>query len=243
MEETDTYPPQLGIHYHVGFENAIYIDEFEGITSDYRGAFKWYSGNLYYRYATQSEFGVARVNASGTTTGLIDQAIGVYWNHLNFAFDIDTSNGDLFFVYASDNILDESTVWSGTITSTSFTSFFSTLTTFPFPRTIQVTISTDTFGTNRGPDSLRVTGTDANGNTKTETLTRTAGTQTVSQYFEGFMTITNIEGLAQFTNTTSGSVRVVETRTSSLEIKKRTSAGVENNRFDGYTRACRFDDT
>ena len=226
VEETDTYPPQLGIHYHVGFENTIYIDEFEGITSDYRGAFKWYSGNLYYRYATQSEFGVARVNTSGTTTGLIDQAIGGYWNHLNFAFDIDTSNGDLFFVYASDNSYPTALIWSGSIPSTSFTSVYNTLITYPVPRAIRISLSTTDFN-RRGPAALRVTGTDANGNTKTETLTRTAGTQSVSQVFEGFMTITNIEGFGFFSNTASGSVRVAETHTSSLEIKKRTSAGVE----------------
>ena len=99
VEETDTYPPQLGIHYHVGFENALYIDEFEGIVADYRGSFKWYSGNLYYRYATDSEFGVARVNTSGTTTEMIDQATLNYHNHLNFAFDV-TSGGDIYFVYS-----------------------------------------------------------------------------------------------------------------------------------------------
>ena len=104
VEETNTRPPQLGIHYHVGFENALYIDEFEGIVADYRGSFKWYSGNLYYRYAyryaTDSEFGVARVNTSGTTTEMIDQATLNYHNHLNFAFDV-TSGGDIYFVYAT----------------------------------------------------------------------------------------------------------------------------------------------
>ena len=99
VEETDTYPAQLGIHYHVGFENALYIDEFEGIVADYRGSFKWYSGNLYYRYATDGEFGVARVNTSGTTTEMIDQATLNYHNHLNFAFDV-TSGGDIYFVYS-----------------------------------------------------------------------------------------------------------------------------------------------
>ena len=73
VDETDTRPPQLGIHYHVGFENALYIDEHEGIVADYRGAFKSYNNNIYYRYATPSEFGVARVNTSGTTTEMIDQ--------------------------------------------------------------------------------------------------------------------------------------------------------------------------
>ena len=99
VDETDDRPAQLGIHYHVGFENALYIDEFEGIVADYRGSFKWHSGNLYYRYATPSEFGVARVNTSGTTSEMIDQTVLNYHNHLNFAFDVNSS-GDIYFVYS-----------------------------------------------------------------------------------------------------------------------------------------------
>ena len=99
VDEDNTRPPQLGIFYPVGFENTIYIDEFEGIVADYRGTFKWYNGNLYYRYATDAEFGVARVNTSGTTTEMIDQGTLNYQNHLNFAFDV-TSGGDLYFVYS-----------------------------------------------------------------------------------------------------------------------------------------------
>ena len=77
VQNTNTYPPQLGIHYHVGFENAIYIDEFEGISSDYRGAFKRVGSYLYYRYAKDGEFGVARVNASGTTEKVIDNSADI----------------------------------------------------------------------------------------------------------------------------------------------------------------------
>ena len=89
----------MGIHYHIGFENALYIDEYEGIVADYRGSFKWQGSNLYYRYATPSEFGVARVNTSGTTTEMIDQTTLNYHNHLNFAFDVNSS-GDIYFVYS-----------------------------------------------------------------------------------------------------------------------------------------------
>ena len=99
VDETDDRPPQLGIHYHVGFENALYIDEFEGIRPDFRGSFKWIGSSLYYRYATPSEFGVARVNTGGTTTEMIDQTELNYNNHLNFAFDL-TSGGDIYFVYS-----------------------------------------------------------------------------------------------------------------------------------------------
>ena len=87
----DNYPPQLGIHYHVGFENGQYIDEVEGVVPDYRGAFKWQNGNLYYRYAKDGEFGVARVNASGTTTQVIAETSNSHCGHLNFAFDINSS--------------------------------------------------------------------------------------------------------------------------------------------------------
>ena len=100
VAEDDTRPPQLGIHYHIGFENDIYIDEFEGIRPDDRGAFKFQGSNLYYRYATPSEFGVARVNTSGTTTEMISEADLAFHNHLNFAFDI-TPGGDIYFVYAT----------------------------------------------------------------------------------------------------------------------------------------------
>ena len=108
VDEDDSRPPQLGIHYHVGFENSIYIDEFEGIVADYRGTFKFQGGNLYYRYATPSEFGVARVNTGGTTTEMIDQTTLNYHNWLNFAFDL-TSGGDIYFVY-SEGDTDESSL-------------------------------------------------------------------------------------------------------------------------------------
>ena len=107
VAEDDSFPPQLGIHYYVGFENKLYIDTFEGIRPDYRGAFEWHSGNLYYRYAKDAEFGVARVNTGGTTAKMIGQGIGgtpqqkhPSYSHLNFAFDL-TSSGTLYFVYAT----------------------------------------------------------------------------------------------------------------------------------------------
>ena len=102
VDSDDDYPPQLGIQYPVGFENSLYVDEFEGIRPDYRGAFKWNGSYLYYRYAKDGEFGVARVNTGGTTTKMMGQAVGKYQNHLNFAFDI-TSTGTIYFVYAIDD--------------------------------------------------------------------------------------------------------------------------------------------
>lgn len=100
VAEDDSFPPQLGIHYHVGFENELYVDEFEGILPSPYSAFKVFGSDLYYRYAKAGEFGVARVNTSRTTTKMIGQAVGTYQNHLNFAFDINSS-GTLYFVYAT----------------------------------------------------------------------------------------------------------------------------------------------
>lgn len=109
VAEDDTYPPQLGIHYWVGFENGLYVDTFEGIRPDNRSAFKWQGSYLYYRYAKDGEFGVARVNTSGTMTKMIGQSVDGFQNHLNFAFDINTS-GAIYFVYATGTISQSSLV-------------------------------------------------------------------------------------------------------------------------------------
>ena len=105
LQKTIRILRKLGIHYYwAGFENgSLWLMSLRGSVPDYRGAFKWYSGNLYYKYAKASEFGVARVNASGTTTQMIDQTTLNHHNHLNFAFDMDTSNRDLYCVYATDH--------------------------------------------------------------------------------------------------------------------------------------------
>ena len=100
VAEDDSYPPQLGIHYWVGFENDISIDAFEGIVPHYRGTFKWQSNNLYYRFAKDGEFGVARVDAAGATAKMIGEAELEVHNHLNFAFDV-TSGGVVYFVYST----------------------------------------------------------------------------------------------------------------------------------------------
>ena len=108
VDEDDDRPSQLGIHLWIGFENDYYIDEFEGIRPDDRGAFKWNGSHLYYRYAKDGEFGVARVNTGGTTAEMISETDLGFQNHLNFAFDI-TSGGDIYFVYATGDA-DESSL-------------------------------------------------------------------------------------------------------------------------------------
>ena len=101
VDEDDNFPPQLGIHYWAGFENGLNVDAFEGILPDSRGAFKWHSNNLYYRYAKDGEFGVARVNTGGTTTEMIKETNLGFHNHLNFAFDLASTTGTIYFVYAT----------------------------------------------------------------------------------------------------------------------------------------------
>ena len=56
------------------------------------------SGDLYYRYAKDGEFGVASVDTSGTTTELISETDLGYQNHLNFAFDVLTTGDGVYGV-------------------------------------------------------------------------------------------------------------------------------------------------
>ena len=100
VTNTDTRPPQLGIHYWAGFENKFYIDEFEGIRPKNSGGFEWIGSYLYYRYAKDAEFGVARVNTSGATETLISETDLGFQNHLNFCFDV-TGTSDVYAVYTT----------------------------------------------------------------------------------------------------------------------------------------------
>jgi len=97
--ESHNRPPQVGVQYHIGFENDWYIDEFEGIRPDYRGAFAWVGSYLYYRYAKAREFGVARATSGGVSARRIRETTLNYHNHLNFAFDV-TDAGTVYMVSA-----------------------------------------------------------------------------------------------------------------------------------------------
>ena len=102
VDETDTRPPQLGITITWVLKMHLYIDEFEGIVADYRGAVSNGIAAIIciIGMPRKSEFGVARGEyKSGTTTEMIDQAVLNYHNWLNFAFDV-TSGGDIYFVYS-----------------------------------------------------------------------------------------------------------------------------------------------
>ena len=95
VSDTHNLRPQPSIHYWLGFENEHYLDTWEGINPDYRGAFKWLNGWLYYRYCNIGEYGVARVNNGRTVQKLIGQSYNGKTYHLhhhnNFAFDVNTA--------------------------------------------------------------------------------------------------------------------------------------------------------
>lgn len=97
---TNVRKPQVGLHYYAGFENAHTLDHYEGIYPENRSVFRIHNNLLYYRYASGNNFGVASVNASGTTTAVMTETKDAYKNHLNFAFDI-TPSGDVLMVYAT----------------------------------------------------------------------------------------------------------------------------------------------
>ena len=226
VAEDDSFPPQLGIHYWVGFENDLYIDEFEGIRPEYRGPFKWHNGHLYYRYAKDSEFGVARVDASSTTTKMIGQPRHGYWDHLNFAFDVNSS-GTVYFAYLNNDAI--FTVVESTSTRSSNVPIANDLSGVNAALQLQVSIrGASVPGVNAGP-FIRITGTDAGGDPQTVRLSGNR-LQSNNRFFstgvvnisERFLTITDVSVggylSGTFTITTSGT-------NTALVIKRRTSDG------------------
>ena len=109
LVDTDTdLPPQVGLHYWVGFENIDHL--WQGIQPASRATFEIHNNLLYYRFATAEKFGVAAVDADGNTQEIISVSDrDGYMNHLNFAFDIDT-NGEVFFAYAQGTPTDSKLV-------------------------------------------------------------------------------------------------------------------------------------
>ena len=98
------YPPQVGIHFWIGFdaEDAVW----KGIQPTSRAGFKVYNDSLYYRFATSTEFGVASVDTDGTITEQVKASKQNYQNPLNFAFDVDAA-GEVYWAY-SEGTLSES---------------------------------------------------------------------------------------------------------------------------------------
>ena len=233
VAEDDEYPPQLGIHYHVGFENDLYIDEFEGIRPDDRGAFKWYSGNLYYKYAKESEFGVARVNAIGTTTRMIDQTTLNHHNHLNFAFDV-TSGGAIYFVSAAPKTIASIVVvnngylpGTGSFTIADDLSSYNT--------SFKLKFSIPSGAGDSGGQRFTITGTDSHGAPKTVNFP-TPTPRSGRPYFlnEAFSTITDISR-SGFRGQTSVTIETQPIDGSELSIKRRTSGGSESTILEAFS--------
>ena len=101
IEPYDAYRPQLGIHYHFGFTTRDYA--WQGIVPSRQSAFLVRSSELYYRYATETEFGVARSDTDGATEAIMTADKDAYDNHLNFAFCLD-SDDNVYFAYAEGRL-------------------------------------------------------------------------------------------------------------------------------------------
>lgn len=99
IDVDDDYPPQIGLHYMAGFENAKHLRLREGIFSEARSTFRIHKNQLYYRYAKWGNFGVARATTGGKTSAILSADRDDAFNALNFDFDI-ASNGDVYMVYA-----------------------------------------------------------------------------------------------------------------------------------------------
>ena len=230
VAEDNSFPPQLGIHYHVGFENSLYIDAFEGIRPDYRGTFKWQNGHLYYRYAKDGEFGVARVDASGTTTQMIGQPRRGDWDHLNFAFDVNSS-GTVYFAYLGNDEIHTVVDTARLGRSRRRVTVANDLRRFSAPVQLRVSIQGGSVpGVNASP-YVTITGTNADGNPQTVTLSGNR-LQSNNRYFasgvvdisERFLTITEVWTGGYL----RGTLTITTTGTNTaLVVKSRTSVGTE----------------
>lgn len=108
VSATDARSPQAALHYFTGFANKHLLHEFEAIVTDNRSPFQIFADNLHYRYATDSAFGVARVDTSGRTTALFSETPDDFYNSENFAFNI-AGNGDVYFAFVSGGAYNQNT--------------------------------------------------------------------------------------------------------------------------------------
>ena len=146
----NTTQVQGGAHYFAGFANKHHVQEYEGIVTENRTPFEFQSNALYYRYATESAFGVGRVDTAGMTTVLFTETPDAYYNHLNSAFDIQ-SNGTVYFGYVEGGEYNEDT----TLTLKSRTSAGVITTVFTDSQTLnQLTVLDDAGGAYSGVHEL-----------------------------------------------------------------------------------------
>ena len=104
IHSDDDHRPQLGVHYHVGFTNRDYA--WQGNAPSRYSTFQVEGGYLYYRYATDTAFGVARVDAEGNTKALFTAEIDGYENHLNFDFTLDADGNHVYFAWTQGTAFD-----------------------------------------------------------------------------------------------------------------------------------------
>ena len=88
--------PQLGVHYHVGFTSREFA--WQGNAPGRYNGFEVENNILYYRYADETEFGVARADSEGNTVALLAAERDGYENHLNFDFTLD-GDGNVYLAY------------------------------------------------------------------------------------------------------------------------------------------------
>ena len=105
---SQTQKVQIATHYWAGFFNAAQLYEFEGLVSSNRAGFETVGSEIYFRYVTDSKFGIAKVNASKVVTALFTENQDKYHNRQNFAFCLN-GIGEVFFAYVSGGTHTEKT--------------------------------------------------------------------------------------------------------------------------------------
>ena len=94
-----TYRPQLGTHFFTGF--YLLDKAAQGIVPDRHGNFIYHNSNLYYRYANDTRFGVARATSAGAVTSLFSIVYDEFENGLNFAFCVNGNNTYIAYAVGS----------------------------------------------------------------------------------------------------------------------------------------------
>ena len=106
VRPTQSFTPTLAHHYAVGFPRDNANSHRFGNVPDTRGGFEIRSGHLYYRYASETAYGVAEVNlSSGARSGFftITPTADIYTNKATCVFDIHEDRMYIAFVEGTNN--------------------------------------------------------------------------------------------------------------------------------------------
>ena len=95
VTKENDYRPVSSLHYWIGVSNKDF--DWAGISNGDRLGFTYLNDLLIYRWAKDSQFGVASVAQDGTVNELFSENKDEYYNHLNFAFDI--VDNDIYFTF------------------------------------------------------------------------------------------------------------------------------------------------